>query len=215
MRKVSALLVIVCACGLVALAQSAEKAAASSATAILFRGPNFGNVPDAGAWVTVLETTIKPPGGKDLFIGVSAQSEIINVNNNAATGAITVSAAIGEILIRVLVDGKLATPGVIVLNAIEHEVITRLSTQLSNCTEVDVGPNAGKVTCTSTPGLLETIFLDASANGFNFIMQDVGTGVHDIKVQAQFFAASTLGSTAEALLGPRTVTVEQVALDAQ
>ena len=215
MRKVFALFVIVCACGLVALAQSAEKAAASSATAILFRGPNFGNVPDAGAWVTVLETTIKPPGGKDLFIGVSAQSEIINVNNNAATGAITVSAAIGEILIRVLVDGKLATPGVIVLNAIEHEVITRLSTQLSNCTEVDVGPNAGKVTCTSTPGLLETIFLDASANGFNFIMQDVGTGVHDIKVQAQFFAASTLGSTAEAILGPRTVTVEQVALDAQ
>ena len=215
MRKVFALFVIVCACGLVALAQSAEKAAASSATAILFRGPNFGNVPDAGAWVTVLETTIKPPGGKDLFIGVSAQSEIINVNNNASTGAITVSAAIGEILIRVLVDGKLATPGVIVLNAIEHEVFTRLSTQLSNCTEVDVGPNAGKVTCTSTPGLLETIFLDASANGFNFIMQDVGTGVHDIKVQAQFFAASTLGSTAEAILGPRTVTVEQVALDAQ
>jgi len=215
MRKIFGLFLIVCACGLVALAQSAEKAAASSATAILFRGPNFGNVPDAGAWVTVLETTIKPPGGKDLFIGVSAQSEIINVNNNAATGAITVSAAIGEILIRVLVDGKLATPGVIVLNAIEHEVITRLSTQLSNCTEVDVGPNAGKVTCTSTPGLLETIFLDASANGFNFIMQDVGTGVHDIKVQAQFFAASTLGSTAEALLGPRTVTVEQVALDAQ
>jgi len=215
MRKVFALFVIVCACGLVALAQSAEKAAASSATAILFRGPNFGNVPDAGAWVTVLETTIKPPGGKDLFIGVSAQSEIINVNNNAATGAITVSAAIGEILIRVLVDGKLATPGVIVLNAIEHEVFTRLSTQLSNCTEVDVGPNAGKVTCTSTPGLLETIFLDASANGFNFIMQDVGTGVHDIKVQAQFFAASTLGSFAEAILGPRTVTVEQVALDAQ
>src|SRR5215469_16350087 len=131
MRKVFALFVIVCACGLVALAQSAEKAAASSATAVLFRTPTGGNVPDAGAWVTVLETTIKPPGGKDLFIGVSAQSAIVNQNINAATGAITVSAATGEIVIRVLVDGNLATPGVVVLNAVTHQVITRLSTQLS------------------------------------------------------------------------------------
>lgn len=166
--------------------------------------------------MTVLNTTIKPPGGKDLFIGVSAVSEIVNVNNNAATGTITVSAALGEILVRVLVDGDLATPGVVVLNAVEHLTVARLSTQLSNCTEVDVGPNAGKVTCTSTPGLLDTIFLDASANGFDFIMQDVSPGdVHNIQVQAQFFAASTLGSFAEAIMGARTVTVEQVALDAQ
>jgi hypothetical protein len=218
MRKLVLCLVVVCACAVTAFAQgtSAEKAAASSATTILFRTPTGGNVPDAGAWVTVLETNIKPPGGKDLFIGVSAESEIVNVNNNAATGAITMSAALGEILVRVLVDGAPATPGVVVLNAIEHIVTTRLSTQLSNCTEVDVGPNAGKVTCTSTPGLLDTIFLDASANGFNFIMQDVGPGTsHDIKVQAQFFAASTAGSFAEAIMGARTVTVEQVALDAQ
>jgi hypothetical protein len=215
MRKLVACGVVVCACALTALAQPAEKAAASSATTILFRTPTGGNVPDAGAWVTVLETNIKPPGGKDLFIGVSAESEIINVNNNAATGAITSSAALGEILIRVLVDGVPATPGVVILNAIEHIVTTRLSTQLSNCTEVDIGPNAGKVTCTSTPGLLDQVLLDASANGFNFIMQDVSPGTHNIKVQAQFVAASTAGSFAEALLASRTVTVEQVALDAQ
>jgi hypothetical protein len=42
------------------------------------------------------------------------------------------------------------------------------------------------------------------------------TGIdHNIKVQAQFFAFSTAGSFAEALLASRTVTVEQVALDAQ
>ena len=218
MHKIVVSLAIVCSCALTVHGQGtrAEKAAASSATAILFRGPNFGNVPDAGAWVTVLDTTIKPPGGKDLFIGVSAVSEIINVNNNAATGAITASVALGEILVRVLVDGNVATPGVVVLDAVEHITITRLSTQLSNCTEVDVGPNAGKVTCTSTPGLLDAIFLDASANSFNFIMQDVSPGdVHNVKVQAQFFAASTLGSFAEAIMGARTVTVEQVALDPQ
>jgi hypothetical protein len=202
--------------GLVTLAQSAEKAAASSATTILFRTPTGGNVPDGGAWVTVLETSIKPPGGKDLFIGVSAQTEIVNVTLNAATGAITSSAALGEILIRVLVDGVPATPGVVVFNALEHSVATRLSTQLSNCTEVDIGLNAGKVICTSTPGLLDILSFDASANGFNFIMQDVGAGVHDIQVQAQFFAASFPSSSiAEALMFARTVTVEQVALDAQ
>jgi hypothetical protein len=60
------------------------------------------------------------------------------------------------------------------------------------------------------------MLLDASANSFNFIKQDVSPGtVHNIKVQAQFFAASTAGSFAEAILASRTVTVEQVALDAQ
>src|SRR5215469_15018531 len=114
-----------CAYAFTALAQPAEKAAASSATTILFRTPTGGNVPDAGAWVTVLESDIKPPGGKDLFIGVSAVSEIVNVNNNAATGAITSSSAVGEIVVRVLVDGVPATPGVIVFNAVEHVVTTR------------------------------------------------------------------------------------------
>jgi hypothetical protein len=216
MPKLVACLLVVCACAITVLAQPAEKAAASSATAILFRTPTTGNVPDAGTWVTVLETNIKPPGGKDLFIGVSAESEIVNVNVNAATGAITSSSALGEILVRVLVDGVPATPGVVVLNALEHITTTRLSTQLSNCTEVDVGPNAGKVTCTSTPGLLDEVLLDAIATSFNFIKQDVSPGdVHNIKVQAQFFAASTAGSFAEAILASRTVTVEQVALDAQ
>jgi hypothetical protein len=216
MRKLATCLVVVCACAITALAQPAEKAAASSATTILFRTPTGGNVPDAGAWVTVLETNIKPPGGKDLFIDVTVESEIVNINLNAATGAITSSVALGEIVIRVLVDGVPATPGVVVLNAIQHSVTTRLSTQLSNCTEVDVGPNAGKVTCTSTPGLLDQVLLDVSSNGFNFIKQDVSPGTsHNIKVQAQFFAASTAGSFAEAILASRTVTVEQVALDAQ
>lgn len=102
MRKVIAGLAIACSFGLTAFGQdnAARKAAAASATAILFRTPTGGNVPDAGAWVTVLNTTIKPPGGKDLFIDVSAVTEIINVNNNAATGAITASAALGEILVR-------------------------------------------------------------------------------------------------------------------
>ena len=216
MRKLVICIAVVCACAVAALAQPAEKAAASSATTILFRTPTGGNVPDAGAWVTVLETNIKPPGGKDLFIGVSAESEIINVNNNAATGAITFSSALGAIVIRVLVDNVVATPGVVTLNALQHQVLTRLSTQLSNCTEVDIGPNAGKVTCTSTPGLLDQLSLEASSNGFNFIKQDVSPGdVHNIKVQAQFFAASTVGSFAEAILASRTVTVEQVKLDAQ
>src|SRR6516162_7394193 len=157
MRKLVACGVAVCACAVSALAQPAQKAAAASATTILFRTPTGGNVPDAGAWVTVLETNIKPPGGKDLFIGVTAESEIINVNNNAATGAVTFSSANGAIVIRVLVDNVVATPGVVTLNALQHQVLTRLSTQLSNCTEVDIGPNAGKVTCTSTPGLLDQL----------------------------------------------------------
>jgi hypothetical protein len=51
------------------------------------------------------------------------------------------------------------------------------------------------------------VLFDVSSNGFNFIKQDVSPGeVHNIKVQAQFFASSTAGSSAEALLASRTVT---------
>jgi hypothetical protein len=218
MKKLVASLLLACACAVTALAQPAQKAAAASSTTILFRQtpPLPSNVPDAGAWVTVLETSIKPPGGKDLFIGVSAVSEIVSVNDNAATGAITSGFAEGIILIRVLVDGVPATPGVVTLNFIDHAVSTSLSTQLSNCTEVDVGPNAGKVTCTSTPGVLAQVLLEASATSFNFIMQDVSPDVHDVKVQAQFVAASSTASNfAEAILASRTVTVESVKLDVQ
>src|SRR5215469_18657689 len=127
MRTIGALIVLILGmfCCVTTL-RAAERAAAASATTILFRTPTGGNVPDAGAWVTVLETHIAPPGGKDLFIGFTAESEIINVNNNAATGSLTASAALGELLVRVLVDNKPATPGIVVFNALQHVVTTKL-----------------------------------------------------------------------------------------
>jgi hypothetical protein len=216
MRRFVTYLIFACFSPAMVFGAAAGNAAASSSTTILFRTPTGGNVPDNGTWVTVLETNIKPPGGKDLFIGVSAQSEIVDTNLNAATGTLGNSAALARIVVRVLVDDVPATPGVVVFNFLELATKTSLSTQLSSCTEVDIGPNAGKVTCDSTPGLLETVLVNAMSNSFNFIMQDIGPGDHNIKVQAQFFASSTSSTSfAEAIIGPRTVTVEQVALDAQ
>lgn len=216
MRKLVALLAVSLLCGATALAQSAEKAAASSATSILFRTPTGGNVPDAGAWVNVLETNIKPPGGKDLFIGFSAVSVIEAINDQSSGPAFNFRFGFGELVVRVLVDGKLATPGVIVWNALELETFSRLSSQLSNCTETDIGPNAGKVVCASSPSFLDQLALVESANTYNFIARDVSPGTsHNIKVQAQFFAGASPDAFGEAVMGARTLTVEQVALDAQ
>ncbi len=155
-----------------------------------------------GAWTTILTTSIIPPGGKDLFLGVSAQTGLFtaSLNNNVASGT-TITNENVSIRVRVQVDGVNASPGVVTFDN-----LIRQTTQIA------------------TADSLALVLNEGGARSFNFIKTDVGVGPHTINVQKQFcwdnfFSATGAGSTAtsslRAVIGPRTLTVEQVILDAQ
>ncbi len=84
----------------------AEKAAAASSDVIqmVFSAGNSGPNPP---FVTVLSASIKPPGGKDLFITFSAQTLVkaLSVNDSFFRAPATLTLEDVAIQVRCLVDG--------------------------------------------------------------------------------------------------------------
>src|SRR5260370_40605191 len=88
MRKLVVCAVALCAVAGLALAD--EKAAAANASTVIISThmvpPNANGVTFVSPWITVLRTEITPPGGKDLFIGFSAQTTLADVSNQCRSG---------------------------------------------------------------------------------------------------------------------------------
>src|SRR6266851_5040231 len=88
MRRVFAFVVVLCALAGYALAD--EKAAAANASTLIISThmvpPNPNGVTFVSPWITVLSTQIKPPGGKDLFIGFSAQTTLADLSGQGGSG---------------------------------------------------------------------------------------------------------------------------------
>ena len=81
---------------------------------------------------------------------------------------------------------------------------------------------AGVVTCTFGSDFLGQLIETAGVRSFNFIMRDVSPDNHVIVAQVRFVArnfrspvATPNTSAIAAVVGARTLTVEQVALDPQ
>lgn len=216
----------------------ATKAAAAASSVTIARAapcPTLPNPPGCGApnWFTLLSTSLMPPGGKDLFITFSAQVGLFTMGNNTATGTATTtftSEGVG-LRVRVLLDGvpvKVGTATSVNFDTIFRSTSATLGGIVSSvgvtCSpEVDTGPNAGVITCTATPTLsttpsvLGTVLDETGVRSFSWIARDVGVGSHTIAVQGQFTAttvpAPSVLNSAAAVVGPRTLAVEQVMFD--
>ena len=228
MLKTIACVVVLCA--LAGPALSDEKAAASNASTLIISThmvpPNPNGVTFTSAWMTVLSTEITPPGGKDLFIGFSAQTTLADVSNQGGSGtpfSTTITEEANVIQARVLVDGMAAAPGVVVYDGLIRTLGATLANPITSCHEVaEVGPNAGVVTCTFGSDFLGQLIETAGVHNFNFIMRDVSPANHVILAQVRFVAtnfrspnAAPNSSAIAAVVGARTLTVEQVKLDAR
>src|SRR6266849_5768758 len=146
MRRVAACLVMLCAAAGWALAD--EKAAAANATTLIISThmvpPNPNGVTFVSPWITVLSTQIKPPGGKDLFIGFSAQTTLADLSNQGGSGtasSTTFTEEVNYIQARVLVDGVAAAPGSVVYDALIRTLSAMLANPITSCHEVaEAGP---------------------------------------------------------------------------
>ncbi len=170
-----------------------------------------------GEWQSILINSLKTPNQKDLFIDVSMEVGLLtNTLVRSKLGVSDTSMADAGVQIRVLVDGNEALPGAVTFGRRTQTLTATLQGLIDGCMTVD--PLTGNVIidplCVK-PEQIGLILDTMNANSFNFIIQDLQAGVHQVQVQARInLAASAQAGTSAArgLIGKGSMTVEEVRL---
>ena len=156
---------------------------------------------DSSGVVEILTQTIKTANDKDLFIDVSLLSGLYTETNVKSKGGNKdTSGAAGAVLVAVFVDGDMAFPGYPIVFEGRVQVLTAT---LGGYFVDEV----------LTPEEIGLIIGTLSANSFNFIVQDLDAGMHEVVVKAACVtgAFSQQGSAAAvAAIGLGSVTIEEV-----
>ena len=169
-------------------------------------------------WTDVMTTSIKTSSSADLFVSPSLVTGLYTstaVKGNAS-GSTSTAISAGTVEVRILLDGVAGhaypdTTGEGVLFDAHVQTLTaNLGYIFTNCLA------QGLTGCTLTPEQITLALDTTSAHSFNFILLNVGTGIHTLKVQARASSASsgTNGGVAisNALYGLGSLTVESVRL---
>jgi len=163
-------------------------------------------------WTTILEQNIKTPNQKDLFIDVSLESGLYtktvvkSKRKYEGDPAWDTSTAHAKIDVRVLIDNgtRVASPGEVVFNYREQTLSAKfMGIFTGECLEVDNDTVTINYTCLE-PEELNLTLDTMSANSFNFVIDDLTPGEHNISVQAridvngsadegEFVAMATIG----------------------
>ncbi len=159
--------------------------------------------------VLLLTQTIKTANMKDLFIDVSLLSGLYTETNVKSKNAQKDTSGAGAaVIVAVFVDDVMVFPGYpVVFNA----RVQVLSATLQGIIE-SVDPDTGALTIVD-PEEIGLIIATMSANSFNFIVDDLSSGMHTVEVFAAVVAAagSQAGSAkAKAAIGLGSVTMEEV-----
>jgi hypothetical protein len=165
-------------------------------------------------WDTILSNTIKTPNQKDLFIDVSLESGLVTRTAAQSHGGHKdTSVASAEVRVRVLIDGHVAYPGEVIFAGRTQELSATLDGLISSCFIVDENGNVVLDEDCVEPEEIELILSTMSANAFNFVYPDCGTGVHTFEVQARVETSTDVQegeAEAFAMIGRGSCTVEEV-----
>jgi hypothetical protein len=194
--------------------QPAAKATAKVGDLAVLAGPITAGTSES-PWVTLLANSIKTSSQKDLIVDVSLECGLFTKTVAKSKGGTSdTSSASAMIQVRVLIDGRPAEPGQVVFARRRQELSATFQGLIDGALSVD--PLTGLVVIDET--LLEpeevSLLLDTlDANSFNFVLSDVGTGVHRVEVQARIdlgAAAQQGEAVARATIGKGAMTVEEV-----
>lgn len=174
-------------------------------------------------WTTLLSNQIKTANQKDLFVDVSFECGLYTQTLVRSKGGVKdTSTAEAIIKVRVLIDGVPAYPGEVVFSKRMQELSATLQGIISGDalvlvdTDGDGIPDAIQINEELlTPEEIELVLDTMVANSFNFVLNDLSSGVHTIEVQAKIDTATTVQegtASATATIGKGTVTVEEVRL---
>lgn len=211
-------------------APSAKFAATLSSAAILPEGSDTGKV---------LSTTLKTPNQKDLLIGVSLQTGLFTSTKvSSKNGVADTSTASAKLTVVVKIDGNEVFPGPVVYDERVQTLTAALGGIITTCqdtgtfTYVDgqcvetlgIDPLTGLPTlhvpdgiltipceCTVLPETIELALKTTGAHHFNFVAKNVTPGPHTVTVEiTKDTSLTTTTSKATALVGPGSLTVEEV-----
>jgi len=159
----------------------------------------------------ILSTSIKTSEQKDLLMGVSLETVLYTQTLvKSKGGSSDTSFAEARILIQVLVDGqRLAEPGLVVFDKRSQSLMAKFN---GICADQN-GDNIVQYSECQTPEELELILDTQAAHHFNFVLDDLGSGVHTIEVQAAVVtdtSAQAGSSSARAAIGKGSLTVEEI-----
>ena len=168
---------------------------------------------DPAHWECILTQTIHTANDKDLFIDASLLSGLYTGTEVKSKGSKETSAAAGAVLLAVTVDfdqadhSGMAWPGPIIYNARAQVLTAKLQGIIDS-----VYPDTGALTITE-PEEIGVFIGTMSANSFNWIVEDLDSGMHTVEVWAKVvtYAGTTNGSAeAVAAIGLGSMTVEEV-----
>jgi len=214
---VGALVASVLVFGLTAGAQAQTQSSKSAVQCGKISVLELGATAKATPWQTIMQSTLKTSQQKDLTIGVSLECGLYTKTLvRSKNGEADSSAATAGIEIQVLVDGKPAQPGEVVFARRSQTLTATFQGLFDSCLTVDT--NTWSVIIDETcvrPEELELILDTMNANHFNFILDDVGVGVHTIQVQSRINLGSTAqagSAVATATIGKGSLVVEEIRL---
>lgn len=198
---------------------ASSKATAAISTVSVNCPSNSDTDPSCSSgWVNVMTSTIKTSSIADLFVSPSLVTGLYtstSVKGNA-TGSTSTAISAGKVEVRVLLDGIAgqafpdSTGAGVTFDARVQTLTANLGYIFTQCIA------QGLTGCVLTPEQISLALDTTSAHSFNFILLNVGTGMHTIHVQARASSASsgTNGGVAisDALYGLGSLTVESVRL---
>jgi hypothetical protein len=152
-----------------------------------------------------LSSIIKTSEKADLIISITAECALATDVKIKGSGKEETSTSMAQIKIKVLVDGEEAAPGEVVFAYRKME----LKGLLWAPDDFDAIDPEGLL---DLPEQYIEIYEETrTANAFNFIAKNVGSGVHHIEVQVMTDASADFeGARIGAVLGKRTLVVEAV-----
>ncbi|OFW17562.1 MAG: hypothetical protein A3H27_04970 [Acidobacteria bacterium RIFCSPLOWO2_02_FULL_59_13] len=200
--SVVSLVLVFCGTG---LAQSAKNAVQVNSAAIV-------NATCGSGWSNIANVSIKTSQQKDLVLGASLETNLFTRTLVKSKGGTSdTSTAEAELRVRAVVDAAEARPGVVVFDRRLQSLMAKFN---GICTDQNADNIVNYDECT-TPEELELILDTSAAHHFNFILEDVGVGTHDVWMQGCIQTATTTQTgeaTAGATAGKGSLTVEEVRL---
>ena len=187
---------------LLPIGQAGQAPAANKAAAA---GSDFVHLGTADAPLgptTILATEIKAGGPQDIVIQVALECSLLTdvystTIDDHPEGYTAVGRAEAHVDIQVLLDGAPVT-----LNGADDGSVT-FCDRVHQQEIRDIDEDTGNFT-------IRQFQQTMSANAFNWVALDLGSGLHTIEVVATITAANTEGSFAQGAVGDRTLIVEPV-----
>lgn len=173
-----------------------------------------------GNWSSdIMTAELKTSNATDLLIGVSLETSLFTYTLvQSKNGNKDTSTAEGMVKIKVLIDGQPAEPNEVVFDRRLQELSATLGGVIESCEDGSDGsvPDGEIVIadeCEVTPEEISLLLDTTGAHHFNFVMPNVGVGMHTIAVHAELEGEVTAedgDAKAGVIIGQGSLTVEEV-----